>query len=74
MGCCIVAFVLFPSPNDQNHVVGEPVDWSENVTFKGAGPVRGDPEKDATGGIGFTIKRLLPIPDCPALLVTITFH
>lgn len=64
-----------PSPNDQLHVVGEPVDWSINVTFKGAAPVRGgDPKKDATGGIGFTVKRSVPIPDCSALFVTRTFH
>ena len=37
-GFCTVAFVTFPSPNDQFHAVGEPVELSVNATVSGAWP------------------------------------
>jgi len=37
-------------------------------------PVRGDAVKAATGGRGLTVKRFVPMPDCPAPFDTRTFH
>ena len=54
--------------------MGEPVDRSVNATIKEVFPVRGDAVKAATGGRGLTVKRFVPIPDCPALFDTRTFH
>ena len=54
--------------------MGEPVDRSVNATINEVFPVRGDAVKAATGGRGLTVKRFVPIPDCPALFDTRTFH
>jgi hypothetical protein len=39
-----------PSPNVQDHDVGEPLELSVNVTVRGAVPDVGEPVNDATGG------------------------
>jgi hypothetical protein len=41
-----------PSPNSQDHDVGEPVEVSVKLTGSGAVPVVGDAVKDATGAAG----------------------
>lgn len=41
-----------PSPNVQDHDVGEPVDVSVKLTGRGAGPDVGEAVKAATGAVG----------------------
>jgi hypothetical protein len=41
-----------PSPKVHDHEVGDPVDWSVNVTGSGATPDVGEAEKAAVGAWG----------------------
>ncbi len=53
----LAVFPLFvpPSPNDQSHVVGDPVDVSINCTVRGAVPEVGDAVNEATNGVAVVV-------------------